>query len=427
LRADFGRIVVEGDSSIQDSVTIHSNALGDTIIKRGCTIGHGAVIHGCVIGENTLVGILSIILDEAHIGPENLVAAASLVKSNTVTPARSMLSGRPARVVRTFAEDEITWKNNGAGEYQRLAREALAHELLLSTVLPLAGLTILALCMAWWGVKHALRPLKTIGMNLAAREPGDLRPLSLPAPAEIRPMIEAINGFMQRLNANIEGLRAFIGDAAHQIRTPLATAYMQTQMTLDEQDPEYMRRGLVVAERNLSRLTRLVNQLLSDAMVMHRTANRNFERLDLQQVIRHALRDTVPKSSKIEVNYTGLSHPAPFYGDAVLLGEAIKNLIDNAIRHGSPEADILGATIDVILKHDETGYRLEACDRGPGISPDQQQRLFQRFERGDTHAHGAGLGMAIIKRVIENHGGHIELEPREGGGLRVCLILGSPR
>jgi len=126
LRADFGRIVVEGDSSIQDSVTIHSNALGDTIIKRGCTIGHGAVIHGCVIGENTLVGILSIILDEANIGPENLIAAASLVKSNTITPARSMLSGRPARVVRTFAEDEITWKNNGNGEYQRLAREALS-------------------------------------------------------------------------------------------------------------------------------------------------------------------------------------------------------------------------------------------------------------------------------------------------------------
>jgi len=126
LRADFGRIVVEGESSIQDSVTIHSNALGDTVIKRGCTIGHGAVIHGCVIGENTLVGILSIILDEAHIGPENLIAAASLVKSNTVTPARSMLSGRPARVVRTFAEDEITWKNNGNGEYQRLAREALS-------------------------------------------------------------------------------------------------------------------------------------------------------------------------------------------------------------------------------------------------------------------------------------------------------------
>jgi len=305
----------------------------------------------------------------------------------------------------------------------RLAREALAHELLLSTILPLAGLTILALCMAWWGVGHALRPLTTIGSNLAAREPADLSPLSLPAPSEIRPLIHAMNGFMQRLNANIEGLRAFIGDAAHQIRTPLAAAYMQTQMTLEESEYDAMRRGLRVVERNLSRLTRLVNQLLSDAMVMHRTTNRHFERLDLQQVIRHALRDAVPKSGKVEVKYTGISHPAPLYGDAVLLGEAIKNLIDNAIRHGSPEADILGATIDVILQQDDGTYRLEVCDRGPGISPEQQYRLFRRFERGDTHANGAGLGMAIVQRVIENHGGHIELEPREGGGLKVCLIL----
>jgi len=305
----------------------------------------------------------------------------------------------------------------------RLAREALAHELLLSTVLPLAGLTLLALGMAWWGVGHALRPLNTIGANLAAREPGDLRPLSLSAPKEIRPMIAAINGFMHRLNANIEGLRGFIGDAAHQIRTPLATAYMQTQMTLEESEYDAMRRGLRVVERNLSRLTRLVNQLLSDAIVMHRTANRNFERLDLQQVIRHAMHDAVPKSGKVQVTYTGLSHPAPFYGDAVLLGEAIKNLIDNAIRHGSPDAEILGATIEVILQHDEHTWRVLVCDRGPGIAPEQHQRLFQRFERGNTHGHGAGLGMAIVKRVIENHGGHIELEDREGGGLTVCLIL----
>jgi len=105
------------------------------------------------------------------------------------------------------------------------------------------------------------------------------------------------------------------------------------------------------------------------------------------------------------------------------LAEAIKNLIDNAIRHGSPDAEILGAKIDVILQEEATCYRLEVCDRGPGISPDHQQRLFQRFERGDTHATGAGLGMAIVQRVVENHGGHIELEPREGGGLKVCLIL----
>jgi len=309
----------------------------------------------------------------------------------------------------------------------RLAREALAHELLLSTVLPLAGLTILALGMAWWVVGHALRPLNTIGSNLAAREPHDLRPLSVPAPAEIRPLIHAMNGFMHRLETTIEGLRAFIGEAAHQIRTPLATAYMQTQMTLDEYEPGQMRRNLQVVERNLSRLTRLVNQLLSDAMVMHRTTHRNFERLDMQQVIRRALRDAVPKSSRVHVRFTGLPHPAPLYGDAILLGEALKNLIDNAIRHGCPDTDMPVEGIEIILREDHTTYRLEVCDRGPGISPEHQTRLFQRFERGDTHATGAGLGMAIVQRVIENHGGRIELEPRQGGGLKVCLILEKNR
>jgi len=309
----------------------------------------------------------------------------------------------------------------------RLAREALAHELLLGTLLPLAVLTLLALGVTWWGVGHALRPLNTIGTNLAARPPNDLNPLSLPVPAEIRPLVQAMNGFMQRLDRNIEGLRAFIAEAAHQIRTPLASACLQTQLALDETDPARMRREMRRVERSLSRLTRLVNQLLSDAMVMHRTTHQHVERMDLQQVIRHALRDAVPRAITAQVTFSGISHPAPLYGDAVLLGEAIKNLIDNAIRHGSPDAHTVGAAIDVILREDDSAYYLDICDHGPGILPEQQARLFKRFERGDTAATGAGLGMAIVRRVVENHGGRIELENREGGGLKVCLVLGKAR
>lgn len=125
LRGDFGRIVVEGDASIQDSVTVHANALRDTIIRRGATIAHGAIIHGCEIGENTLVGMNAVVLDDAVIGPENLIAALSLVKSEMVTPPRSLLAGNPARIVRTFEPHQVTWRNDGAGEYQRLTREAL--------------------------------------------------------------------------------------------------------------------------------------------------------------------------------------------------------------------------------------------------------------------------------------------------------------
>ena len=127
LRGDFGRIVVEGDSSIQDNVTVHANQLRDTIIRRGATIAHGSIIHGCEIGENALIGMNAVILDNAVIGAENLVAALALVKSDTVTPERSLVAGNPAKVVKTFEPHQVTWRNNGEGEYQKLARAALTE------------------------------------------------------------------------------------------------------------------------------------------------------------------------------------------------------------------------------------------------------------------------------------------------------------
>ncbi|NIJ18181.1 gamma carbonic anhydrase family protein [Sphingobium vermicomposti] len=125
LRGDFGRIIVEGDSSIQDSVTVHANQLRDTIIRRGATIAHGSIIHGCEIGENALIGMNAVILDNAVIGAENLVAALTLVKSDMATPERSLVVGNPAKVVKTFEPHQVTWRNNGEGEYQKLARAAL--------------------------------------------------------------------------------------------------------------------------------------------------------------------------------------------------------------------------------------------------------------------------------------------------------------
>jgi phenylacetic acid degradation protein len=127
LRGDFGRIVVEGDSSIQDNVTVHANQLRDTIIRRGATIAHGSVIHGCEIGENSLVGMNAVVLDNAVIGPENLVAALALVKSDTQTPARRLVAGNPAKVVKAFEPHQVTWRNDGEGEYQKLARAALTQ------------------------------------------------------------------------------------------------------------------------------------------------------------------------------------------------------------------------------------------------------------------------------------------------------------
>lgn len=124
LRGDFGRIIVEGDSSIQDNCTLHASDASDCIIGRGATLGHGAIAHGCRIGENALIGMHSVILDDADIGEECLVGALSLVKGDTIVPARSLVSGNPATIVQTLLPTAITWRNNGEGAYQKLADRA---------------------------------------------------------------------------------------------------------------------------------------------------------------------------------------------------------------------------------------------------------------------------------------------------------------
>ncbi len=125
LRGDFGRIVVEGDASVQDNCTLHTGAGSDCVIGRGATVGHGSIVHGARIGENALVGMNAVVLDEAEIGPECLVGALSLVKSDMRAPPRSLIAGNPAKIVREMPEKSIVWKNDGDGEYQRLARECL--------------------------------------------------------------------------------------------------------------------------------------------------------------------------------------------------------------------------------------------------------------------------------------------------------------
>ena len=126
LRGDFGRIVVEGDSSIQDNCTLHTGAGSDCVIGRGATVGHGSIVHGATIGANALVGMNAVVLDEAVIGDESLIGALSLVKSDMRAPERSLIAGNPARIVRQLPAESIVWKNDGDGEYQRLARQSLA-------------------------------------------------------------------------------------------------------------------------------------------------------------------------------------------------------------------------------------------------------------------------------------------------------------
>jgi phenylacetic acid degradation protein len=126
LRGDFGRIILEEGSNLQDTCVAHSFPQCDTIIEVDGHIGHGAVLHGCRIGRNAMVGMNAVIMDNAVIGEECIVAALAFVKANMQIPPRTLVAGIPGKIVRALTAQEIEWKSIGTTIYQELAQRSRA-------------------------------------------------------------------------------------------------------------------------------------------------------------------------------------------------------------------------------------------------------------------------------------------------------------
>ncbi len=319
------------------------------------------------------------------------------------------------RVSSAAAQDEV-WVQVGQ---TRRAREALAQDVVLHALVAIALLSLLSLALVWLGVYRALRPLHRIEHDLSRREPSELKPLAVAAPQEMHQMVAALNRFMARLASSNETLRAFMAEAAHQMRTPLAALRAQAQLALDDDDPRDMRRSLEAIERNATHMSRLLNQLLSDASVIHRANLQRYASVDLAEVVHQALHEALPQSQpRQRVQLAIASESALVHGDALLLREAIKNLIDNACKYGG------AGVLQVALTCTARDCVVTVADHGPGIAAADAERVFERFARGEgAAAGGAGLGLAIVKRVVDSHGGRIDLSNRIGGGLIASLHL----
>ncbi|MFT5706943.1 MAG: phenylacetic acid degradation protein [Oceanospirillaceae bacterium] len=122
IRGDFGRIIIQQNSNVQDTCVIHSFPGGDCILKPGSHVGHGAVLHGCVLEPDCLIGMNAVVMDNSVIGTESIVAASSFVKANSLFAARSMIMGTPAKMVRQVSDSELSWKQGGTAEYVKLAQ-----------------------------------------------------------------------------------------------------------------------------------------------------------------------------------------------------------------------------------------------------------------------------------------------------------------
>jgi phenylacetic acid degradation protein len=125
LRGDFGRVVLEQGSNVQDTCVLHSFPGMDTVVEENGHIGHGAILHGCRVGNNSMIGMNAVIMDEAEIGEMSIVSAMAFVKSAHKIPPRSLIVGIPAKVMRQLTDEEIAWKRRGTETYQQLAIRSL--------------------------------------------------------------------------------------------------------------------------------------------------------------------------------------------------------------------------------------------------------------------------------------------------------------
>lgn len=301
----------------------------------------------------------------------------------------------------------------------REARSALAAQLTVRALVPILIMTILAALVVWITVGRAVRPVEIIGKGLSGRDPSNLSPIDAEqAPAEITPLILAMNQFMERLDSNIGILRTFIATVAHQLRTPLTAMLVQLRLA-ESATGNSAQAAIQAATISGERMARLIDQLLSDALVMHRAEERRFERFDLRRAVEQALQMASPPTWDSDVRFQSTVQSAMIKGDEVMITEAVKNLVHNALTHG----DQTDGVIDIKLAKDLKGFSLCISDAGPGMAEDLIKEAGSRFKTSLSDKSGAGLGLAIVSQVAQSHRGSLVLSNRPGGGLLAKLWL----
>ena len=303
-----------------------------------------------------------------------------------------------------------------------VSRDTLTRRIFLDTLARQLAVAALAVALVIAVVWYAMRPLERMSAELAGRKAGDLSPLvGGDAPAEVAPLVAAMNRYVGRLKDLLDEQERFIADSSHQMRTPLAVLRTQADLALRETQPARVRETLEALSRSLAETVQVTNQLLSRARARHGLAMPHHAPLDLAAVVRQICLDVAPAAVArgLDLGFEG-TPTLIMLGDEGLLREAVRNLLDNAMRY-TPE----GGRITVRVDAGEGGALLEVEDSGPGIPAEQRERAFEPFVRLDPNAgEGSGLGLAIVRDVVLAHGGDVTLgSGARGRGLRVSVRL----
>lgn len=280
------------------------------------------------------------------------------------------------------------------------------------------GFFILSTALALWAASTTSGQLHRLTRSITRRGPQDLSPVTKAVPTEMGPLVASLNRFMSRLDHTLTQSEDFIAEAAHRIRTPLATVRSHAEATLQRVEHRENRAALHAMVRAIDESSRAAGQLLDHAMVTFRAENLETEDVDLEEVLRELMQRMTPVADMKDITLSLQSAgPAILSGDSILLQNALRNLIDNALKYAPAETDVL---ITVTTQPD---LSVEILDDGSGFAVDEIATLSGRFVRGKETANqvGSGLGLTIAKEVTAAHGGTMSLRNRPEGGACVTL------
>ncbi len=302
-------------------------------------------------------------------------------------------------------------------------RERLARAAALRVVIPLLLLLPIMVASVAWIVRRGLLPLRAVTAEVQRRDVQSLAPLAAAElPLEIAPLVGELNRLLARLQQAFAVQRAFIADAAHELRSPLTALRLQLQL-LDRSPDEASRRE---ARTNLGsaveRAIHLVEQLLTLARSDPQEVPANFESLDLAAVAAQGIADTHALAPIAASTCPSAASRLWVRGDAEALRALARNLIDNAVRY-TPA----GGTVQVHCRTTAREAQLVVDDSGPGIPAADRVRVFDRFHRQPGGQEiGTGLGLAIVKAIAARHGASVALGDAPTGGLKVTVSFPRP-
>jgi two-component system, OmpR family, sensor histidine kinase TctE len=330
-----------------------------------------------------------------------------------------MFNGQKVRVVSVEAPCERSTCTVLVAETTH-KRARAAREFLLTSMLPGMLIALATLVIVWFGVKRGLWPLARLSDEIKARSPRDLRPIdAASAPEETRPLVSALNGLLEEVAHAAQNQQRFLANAAHQLRTPLAGLQAHTELALAQPIPESCRVHLEQVHQATIRTARLANQLLALARAEPGGRGSPSE-VNLRGVVEGEADAWVHQALARDVDLGFELEPAPVKGDALLLREALANLVHNAIEYSQR-----GGRVTVRTGQRDGESFAEVEDDGPGIALQERERVLERFYRvPGTPGTGSGLGLAIVREIAAGHDARIEFG--EGAsvtnGTRGCRV-----